>query len=423
MGTGPKRAIVLCGGGSLGSYEIGVWRFLREKNIGFDIVTGTSIGAINGAFMAAGEYERAKDNWESLTVDKVIVNGVNVPKNFMKVFNPKTDMPKLRALRKSYAKNGGVDITPFMGWLKKELPADKVKASKVRIGIVTTEFPSFHEKDVILNDVDEKDIVPYLHASSACWPVFPMYTFKKKKYIDGGYTNNLPIDLAIKLGAEEIIAVYLRAEPKVPQHPELMDLPMVKLIYANHDTGSILDFDVDVTNGNMELGYLDAGRCLGYFWGYELSIEKDESAEPLANRLNYEMASESLQLYQKARKALSLKRGNVATSMDVFIRSLEKLALWLDADYHRLYTLRDLFAAIGDLLKKAEAERAAQPKKKKFKNGALSTAESRKAFVLEAFRHLRADKKKESFLQTFKASPESFAVYHAISLLNSMKLI
>ena len=54
-----KRAIVLCGGGSLGSYEIGVWKYIKKANISFDIVTGTSIGAINGALFAAGDYENA----------------------------------------------------------------------------------------------------------------------------------------------------------------------------------------------------------------------------------------------------------------------------------------------------------------------------------------------------------------------------
>lgn len=53
-----KRAIVLAGGGTKGSYEVGVWRALNELGIDYQIVTGTSIGSINGVFMASGEYER-----------------------------------------------------------------------------------------------------------------------------------------------------------------------------------------------------------------------------------------------------------------------------------------------------------------------------------------------------------------------------
>ena len=72
-----KRALVLCGGGSLGSYEIGAWRFLREKGMTFDIVTGTSIGAINGALVVTGEFEKAETLWNTVEADHVINNGIN----------------------------------------------------------------------------------------------------------------------------------------------------------------------------------------------------------------------------------------------------------------------------------------------------------------------------------------------------------
>ena len=44
------RAVVLSGGGSKGAYEIGVWKALRKLHISYDIVTGTSVGALNAAF-------------------------------------------------------------------------------------------------------------------------------------------------------------------------------------------------------------------------------------------------------------------------------------------------------------------------------------------------------------------------------------
>ena len=46
-----KRALVLSGGGGRGSYQIGVWKALRDLGIKFDIITGTSVGALNGALM------------------------------------------------------------------------------------------------------------------------------------------------------------------------------------------------------------------------------------------------------------------------------------------------------------------------------------------------------------------------------------
>ena len=55
------RALVLSGGGSKGSYQIGVWKALRELNIKIDIVTGTSAGALNAALITQNTYRRAID--------------------------------------------------------------------------------------------------------------------------------------------------------------------------------------------------------------------------------------------------------------------------------------------------------------------------------------------------------------------------
>jgi NTE family protein len=48
----PKIGLVLSGGGARGAYEVGVLRYIRERIRGesrFDIITGSSIGAVNGA--------------------------------------------------------------------------------------------------------------------------------------------------------------------------------------------------------------------------------------------------------------------------------------------------------------------------------------------------------------------------------------
>ena len=52
-----KRAIDLAGGGAKGSYHFGFWKAIRELEIDFQIVTGSSVGALNGAMMASGLYE------------------------------------------------------------------------------------------------------------------------------------------------------------------------------------------------------------------------------------------------------------------------------------------------------------------------------------------------------------------------------
>ena len=70
-----KMAIVLGGGGSKGAYQIGAWRALKELGIKYDIITGTSIGAFNGAMMVQGDFEKALALWREIDIDKVILDG------------------------------------------------------------------------------------------------------------------------------------------------------------------------------------------------------------------------------------------------------------------------------------------------------------------------------------------------------------
>src|SRR5579884_2430066 len=58
---GSETAFVLGGGGILGAHEVGMLRALAESSIKPDVILGTSIGAINGAFFAADPGPRGVD--------------------------------------------------------------------------------------------------------------------------------------------------------------------------------------------------------------------------------------------------------------------------------------------------------------------------------------------------------------------------
>ena len=79
-----KRAIVLSGGGSKGAYQIGVWKALRKMKIKYDIVTGTSIGSVNGIMMVQKEYHKAKYLWDNISYDDIF--NVKFPKLMLLLF-------------------------------------------------------------------------------------------------------------------------------------------------------------------------------------------------------------------------------------------------------------------------------------------------------------------------------------------------
>lgn len=74
-----KTAFVLSGGGGAkGAYEIGFLKAMEELDIYPDIVTGTSIGALNGCLIAQKDFQIAYELWQNITVEQVIKDGFSI---------------------------------------------------------------------------------------------------------------------------------------------------------------------------------------------------------------------------------------------------------------------------------------------------------------------------------------------------------
>ena len=71
-----KTALVLSGGGSRGAYEAGVWQALSEIGIEIDIVTGASVGSINGAMVCQGDLDSTISLWKEIETHMIF----DVPK-------------------------------------------------------------------------------------------------------------------------------------------------------------------------------------------------------------------------------------------------------------------------------------------------------------------------------------------------------
>jgi Patatin-like phospholipase len=65
-----RRGLVLQGGGAKGAFQFGVLQGLREAGIQFDVIAGTSVGALNGAIVAAEAWELGDQMWSNLTLGR-----------------------------------------------------------------------------------------------------------------------------------------------------------------------------------------------------------------------------------------------------------------------------------------------------------------------------------------------------------------
>ena len=190
-----KTAVVLSGGGAKGSYQLGVWKALRELHIKYDIVTGTSIGALNGVLMCENSYFKAKRIWRKLNLEYLFNE---LPKS-----NKEIDILKL--FGGNFIKNGGMDIKKIESILEDNVNKRKFYNSKIDFGLITYNFTT--KKPLILSKekIPKDKLIDYLMASATCYPAFKMKDIDGDKYIDGGYYDNLPVELAIELGAESLI--------------------------------------------------------------------------------------------------------------------------------------------------------------------------------------------------------------------------
>ena len=93
-----KRALVLCGGGSRGAYEVGAYQALVEAGYTFDIIVGTSIGALNGALIVQDTYFRGMRLWRTTNFYKLFGPELLEMKDLKKAIKEKVDIQDTSSL-------------------------------------------------------------------------------------------------------------------------------------------------------------------------------------------------------------------------------------------------------------------------------------------------------------------------------------
>lgn len=268
-----KRALVLNGGGSRGAYEIGAWQAIDELGVRFDGVYGTSIGALNAALFAQGDLDGAVKLWSGITVGQVLAVEDEDDFAIDRLISRKRDViPFLM----ENAKHLRMDISPFEALLRENLDEGRVRASGLRLGLMTTRAPQLTGAPVLLDQMKPGSLADWVIASASCFPVFPARHIDGQRYIDGGYYDNLPVDLALADGMDEVVAVELHP---YHTHPEYARMPWLTAILPLHNLGGFLDFNPDLMRRSRLLGYHDAMKRWGRLEGYLYTFRRVDGLE------------------------------------------------------------------------------------------------------------------------------------------------
>ncbi|MDD4564006.1 MAG: patatin-like phospholipase family protein [Eubacteriales bacterium] len=247
-----RTALVLGGGGSRGAYEIGVWQALNELGIRIDMVTGTSVGAINGAIIVQDAFDLAVSLWTEIDASKVF--DLNI---------------------KNVIANSGIGISKLKTLLQQHIDEDAIRKSATDYGLVTVGLPSMTPKFLMKEQIPEGMLIDYILASSSLFPAMKSYEIDSIKYIDGGFTDNLPVGMALDHGATHVIAVDLEVVGVI-RKKIFNDADFLRVIQCPWDLGNMLIFDRNNTKKILRLGYLDTLKAFHIYEGTHFCFAKGE---------------------------------------------------------------------------------------------------------------------------------------------------
>lgn len=257
------KALVLGGGGAKGSYEVGIFKALRKLHMKFDIVTGVSIGSINGAFYVANEYKKCLKMWQKITTSDL----------FDVAIGSKMSKEDIKLLVKQMS-TGGISFSNAYNFLKKNINEEKVRKSKIDYGLVTVSLTNKKPRFLTKEQIPYGKLVDYICASSICYPFVQAQDINDESFIDGGFYDGIPINLAIDMGATEILAVDLSvlAINKKPKDKNIK----VDVIKMKDKTPLTLTFTKEYANKNIKYGYNDTMKHFNKLDGKFYTFRKND---------------------------------------------------------------------------------------------------------------------------------------------------
>lgn len=276
--------LALGGGGARGAYEIGAWRAFQELGLEFVAITGTSIGAINAAVLLSSGYERALDLWENLTVEQCIEFSPDV-----QLASPEDvlDLRNARALAKEFVTRGSLNTRPLRTLLEERVDEQKLRAHPTRFGLMTALLPEVKPRPVWIEEIPEGQLIDYLLAS-AHLPGLDPVQIDGRRYLDGGFSENVPISMLRRIGLRRLVAVDL--EPKPFLRGPIPDNIQLTFIHNRKPLGGLLDVTPERLRRNRELGYLDTLKAFGRLYGDYYTFTS-ETYDQLLDRFGPDMLS------------------------------------------------------------------------------------------------------------------------------------
>lgn len=352
--------LALEGGGARGAFHMGAVKALLEMGYPFDGVVGTSIGALNGAIIAQGDFEIGYSWWEK--IDNALLFDIdNV--QLQKIVQRKIDKEVLLYLSsklKDIIDNKGLDTSTIKDVLATLINEEKIRESTTDFGMVTVSLSDLKPVELYKEDIPEGQLLNYLMAS-ANLPVFRLEPIEGKFYLDGGFYDNCPINLLIRKGYKEVIAIRTFAPGVVRKLKD--ENVKVSYLTPSEDLGQILNFDNQLIQRNLQMGYFDAMRMIKGLKGkkyyiqpvsneklfvYSLLALPKKVVYEIGNMMGIDEMPANKMLFEHILPELlsMLNLPSTASYQDIIIAVLEYAAQERDIDKYKIRSFSDFLQEI-----------------------------------------------------------------------------
>ena len=328
-----KNALVLGGGGSKGSYQVGALKAFKELGIEFHVVAGTSIGALNGCLVVQDDYDYLYKLWDSISINDIIIGDFD---NDFAIENALFNVDELKHVLIQFKKNK-VDITPFKNLITKSFNLEKFSNSTIEYEAIATKVPMIQQTNFTKKDMIKKG-VSCLISSASCFPVFPISKIGNNHYIDGGYSDNLPISSALKYNPDTIYVVDLDYNIT---HESYKKMSNVIYIHPKENIGSFLNFDHDQINKNIQLGYNDVYKYYNKYKGYKYTFNIF-SNNNIINEFYKIYLKQDYELFEIYSKEFDIKY----SKEDIFYKTIDDILDLMEYNTEYVYDIDTILKAI-----------------------------------------------------------------------------
>lgn len=337
-----KYSLVLEGGGAKGAYQIGVVKALREAGFEFDVITGTSIGAINAAYLAQGKFDEAYKLWKTLSFSEIFdIDGEHI-ENAM---NAKLSLDTIKYLSKKLGqtiKEKGIDTTKMRKIMESTINEEELRKSDIRFGLVTVCLSDVKPQELFIEDIPEGKLIDYLMATSNL-PVFQRARIDDKSYLDGGAWDACPINMLEKSGYNNIIAIRVfKKTSRIRNYRDIIKRRNadIYMIQPFDTLPSILNFDSKNLNYLLKLGYYDGLRFIRNLEGFRYYFTS-VSLNKVINAFEKMTPQEKLDITKEARVIYS-----AGENINNVFRERTLKALVYKTKINDIENLKDMIIAI-----------------------------------------------------------------------------